>query len=363
MHIIRLSLLLLILACLGLPTHAQEAISYQNRTVQSFFPQGITAELEVTTPARIVTATMYVTMDGSTIYSSPADIPIHRGGQLILLRSHWDGLSSSGDPCPPWANLQQWWVLIDETGNAISTAPVKITYQDNRRAWQAANGSIVTVYTYNQLPAFSTNAVRIGDEALVWLRQAYGYDLPFRPIFVFYNSRTDGAFDLGRAGWSPFDYHVGGVSYPGTNTVIALAETDPAFIERVIPHELAHLYQFQMGARLFDAPMWWIEGDARAQESSTSRTQVIANVKKWSAIQQLPYLPNWQPAPQTAAEIEYVMDVGASFVLFLNETYGGHAAFYALWRVNDDFYQTFAATYGESLPMLDLRWRAWLMRQ
>jgi hypothetical protein len=205
-------------------------------------------------------------------------------------------------------------------------------------------------------------AAQIGDQAIVDLQALYGYVLPYRPVLVFYNSPQAAAADLGNAQLDPLGSAVIGRAYFGTSAMIALADLDWAVLAQVIRHEITHLYQFQMGALLFEAPLWWVEGDAKAQEPADSQAKTLLAVQTYAAQRQLPYLPTWNFDPQRGDDLQLHMEMGASFILFLREKYGdaAHAQFYAQWRASEDFYAAFETGYGVSLAHLDWAWRAWV---
>ena len=220
------------------------------------------------------------------------------------------------------------------------------------------------MYTYSQGGDFAGLAVALGDEAVVRLQAAYGFALPYRPALVFYNSAADGDSDLASNNGAPFGAFVVGRAYPGTSGVVMLARYDRAYIQRTVTHEVAHLFQYQLGPKVFDAPHWWIEGDAKAQESTASVQRALSHARGVALAGGLPDLTTWDSRyAATEADLDNALLLGASFVHFLEQTYGpqSHANFYANWRSSGDFYAAFDLTYGSSLAALDGAWRAWLV--
>jgi hypothetical protein len=261
--------------------------------------------------------------------------------------------------------MQLWWTLTDSSGASITTPPEQHLYADlTRRAWLASEGVHVTVYTYGQTQNFISNAVALGDAAVVQLQGAYGYALPYRPALVFYNAPSDGDADLGRDNSLPFGSFVVGRAYPGTSGVVMLARNDGAYLQRTIIHEIAHLYQYQLGPRLFDAPHWWIEGDAKAQEPPASIERSLGYARSMALQNALPTLVIWDSRNYAnEASLDHVLLVGASFVAFLKTVYGNQSlvTFYGNWRSGQDFQGAFVLTYGKTLDELDQLWKDWLL--
>jgi Peptidase MA superfamily len=198
----------------------------------------------------------------------------------------------------------------------------------------------------------------------VRLQSSYGYTLPYRPALVFYNSSGEGDADLGRDSGVPFGDFVVGRAYPGTSGVVMLARADGAYLQRTITHELAHLFQYQLGPRVFDAPHWWIEGDAKAQEPTSSVERSLGYTRNIAYQQALPTLVNWDSRNYSnEASLDHVLMIGASFVTFLKTIYGGQAfaTFYGNWRAGEDFNGAFVLTYGKTLDELDQEWKSWLL--
>lgn len=337
------------------------AFAYAETSFQTHFPEGITSQLEVTPQDRITEVRFFVTIDGVSLFTQDIEIPRHMGGDTITLTANWDGISIGGQPFPPFLHLQTWWRLTDETGNAEDTPVTRRIYADTGgRSWLSLAGDHVTVYTYNQPGSFQSELLQAADEAMQQLSASYGYDLPYRPVVIIYNSAQDADTDLSAPLWEPFGTHTNGRAYPGSNAVVVLA-MDSANTTRVIKHELAHLFQFQLGEAYFYAPLWWIEGDAHAYEPSAQRS--LIDVQNLIEQRPMPQLISWQVNPTIVDDRITVMKVGASFVMFLKSQFGlaAYADFYANWYVGADFYQAFEMTYGASLPELDVLWRSWLL--
>jgi len=348
-----------------LPSVQASPIHIGAATFLSDFPGGIIATLEVTPEAPLVQARLHVTLDGVRIFSQDAPLPVHQGGESIRLETRWNGLSLTRDPSPPWMPLQLWWLLTDANGTSITTAPSQHTYRDDRlRAWTLTEGVHVSVYTYGQSSNFAAQAVGFGDEAVASLGSVYGYALPYRPAIVIYNSAAQGDADLGANGRAPFGAYVVGRAYPGTSGVVLLARADSAYMQRTIKHEITHLFQYQIGANLFEAPHWWIEGDAKAQEPAASVQRSLSYAQRVALGGGLPDLTTWDSrSAASETDLDHALLLGASFVTYLNQIYGtgAHAAFYLNWRDQGSFSGAFVATYGKTLGELAAGWGGWLL--
>lgn len=347
----------------GLPSRPtdQANLIYGAITFTSNFPSGAIISIEITALAQLQQARLFITLDGVTTYSADAFVPINQPNETVRIEARWNGVTLTRDPSPPWMSLQFWWEVSDYAGNRITTPPEQHLYSDSsHRAWVANDGLRVTVYTYGQSSSFIANAIAIGDEAMGRLQNAYGYTLPYRPALIFYNNPSEGDGDIGT---STFGQYVVGRAYPGTSGVVMLARNDGAYLERTIIHELAHLYQYQIGPRLFDAPHWWIEGDAKAQEPPASIERALSYAKTVAAGEGLPNLTTWDSRNYSSeASLDHALLLGASFITYLKQVYGGQGMvnFYATWRSGQSFTDSFATTFGVGLAELDAGWRSWV---
>ncbi|MBZ0308450.1 MAG: hypothetical protein K8I82_20460, partial [Anaerolineae bacterium] len=335
---------------------------YEEIGFTSAFPDGVSAALEVTPQFRLKEVAFFMTMDEVVVYRSEVFIPAHQAGDSLLLTGAWNGVSVTGEISPPWTKMKSWWHLIDEAGNSVITEPAAHVYRvESARQWVKIEGQAATLYAYNQPATFLQQAVQIADDAMQQLSHSYGYSLPYRPAVVFYNSAIEGDADLSPFTRSAFGAYFGGRAYPGTGGVVALANLSD--LPRVLPHELAHLFQFQLGGQFFDAPHWWREGDAKLHEPAETIASGLQRARELAFSGELPELTVWNELPAEKSQLEDMMSVGMSFVFFLQEQYGApaHTAFYANWRQTRDFFATFGSTYGQTLADLDKQWRGWLL--
>lgn len=355
--------------CLGLQgflmaapvSSAPPAIVFGGTSFQSDFPFGVVTAIDVTPAAPLLQAKLYITMDGVTYYTQDALIPAHQPGETIRIETRWQAKTLTRDASPPWMPMQIWWQMTDAAGNTQTSNPQQHTYADSaRRIWTINEGAYATVYTYGQSGGFINSVVGIADAAIPQLQNAYGFALPFRPAIVVYNSAGDGDGDMGNGA---FGSYVVGRAYPGTSGLVLLARNDNAYLQRLIYHELAHLFQYQIGPRLFDAPHWFIEGDAKSQEPPASRQRSVGYARDQAYTNGLPDLASWDSRNYSSeAALDHALLIGASFVVYLREVYGAQAmaSFYANWRNTLDFYGAFVTTFGVSLQDLDVAWRGWL---
>lgn len=344
------------------PPHAVGVVSNE---VISDFPNGLIARTQLQLSEPLVVARLYVSMDGVSNYTADATLPAHDTTQPLSLEVRWNGLSITRDPTPPWMPVQIWWEFIGASGEVTTTPRQQVIYSDTiHRTWQATEGVRVSVYTYGLSASAVNTLVSIGDTAMGQLQATYGYALPYRPALVFYNSSADGDNDLGRGTSIPFGGFVVGRAYPGTSGVVMLYRNDNAYLNRTITHELAHLHQYQIGMRLFEAPHWWIEGDAKAQEPTASIQRSLNHTRNVAVSSGLPNLNTWDTRNyNTEAELENALLIGASFITYLREIHGGPALaqFYGNWQGTGSFQEAFMLTFGRSLDMLSIDWQNWIL--
>lgn len=355
-------LLLLILPTTVTAQNRVTAFVYAEVGFTSQFPEGVISTLEVTHELRLQEALFFMTMDEVVIYDSQVTVPSHQPGEKLTLVGAWNGVSVTGEIAPPWTKIKTWWHLTDEAGNSVITQPMLHLYNvHGSRSWVKMETQAVSLYAYDQPSSFLYLAAQIADEAMLSLNHSYGFTLPYRPAVVFYNSAAEGDADLSPFTHSAFGKYFGGRAYPGTGGVVVLAKINE--IQQIIPHELAHLFQFQLGGQFFDAPHWWREGDAKLHEPAETLSADLSRARELAQDGHLPDLTLWNELPPDKRHLEDMMKLGMSFLYFLQEQFGeaSHAGFYANWRQNRDFLGTFVITYGFTLPELEAQWKGWLL--
>jgi hypothetical protein len=285
----------------------------------------------------------------------------------------------------PWLTVNYTWRLIDSEGNSITVEAPQAVYEDTSREWQHVENDLVRVYWFG-LPDW------VGDEALDAVDQARerwalgfpGVEIESRPLVVIYPDLESFLEWRGDAGAESIRF-VGTLREEWNGTVQRIP--DQARLDRecggldlvadydhivralarsTVVHELTHFHQYAMNSAL--GPTWWVEGQATFFEdpiqpySSTERVAGLAAMGELPSIAYGDTLPGAGTlGPDNCTHMAY--DVGASFLDFLRDNYGGyetHGEITQLVAQNEGIYNAIETVTGKAFVELEAEWRATL---
>ncbi len=348
-------------------------------TYTSDYPQGMTFTIEATSSAGPITrATVFYNFDSPISGRVLADTIDNARGLITatLLRHEAGGLI-------PWLTVHYTWRLVDAAGNAIEVGPQTDIYADHTRQWQHVENDLVRVYWFG-LPDW------VGEEALDAVNQARerwrlgfpGVELTSRPLVVIYPDLDSFLEWRGEVGGDSLRF-VGTLRPEWNGTVQRVP--DQARLDRecggldlqrdydhivralarsTVVHELTHFHQQAMGVDR--GPAWWVEGQATFFEDPVQSYDPAARVRGLVALNALPSLAYGDSeggsagtlGPDGCTHLPY--DVGASFLAFLRDHYGGYEAHGAITRLvaaNAGLYQAIETVTGRPFAALEAEWR------
>lgn len=139
-----------------------------------------------------------------------------------------------------------------------------------------------------------------------------------------------------------------------------------ALARSTVTHELTHFHQYAMAVDR--GPAWWVEGQATFFEDSYGPYDSAERVARLAAMGALPSLAHGDiststtiPGPDGCTHLGY--DVGAAFLRFLRDNYGGYAAHGEINRLvarNVGVYEAIETVTGRAFEELEAEWRALL---
>lgn len=352
------------------------------QTFTSNYPEGMTFTLDATSSAGpIARATLFY------------DFGIQPSGRV-------PAETINGDDCTltavvrradagvliPWLEVNSHWRLVDTAGNAIETEPQHAVYTDDSRAWNHAESDLVRVYWFG-LPDW------IGDEAMDAVNEAQarwqagfpGVELTSRPLVVIYPDRESffewqGALPEGsedsirfvgtlRESWNGTVQRVPDQmrldrTCGGLNIVTDFERVVRSLARATVTHELTHFYQYAMNSAL--GPTWFVEGQATFFEDDYQEYDSDARIRRLAEMGELPSLLNGDalpgagtPGPDGCTHLAY--DVGASFLRYLRDHYGGYEGHGEITRLvadNEGIYRAVEIVTGKPFEEVEAEWRA-----
>lgn len=377
-------LIITVLLALALPVAAQDGennpdvFTIGDITYTSGYPLGMTWAIEATSSAGPITrATVFYDFGGPTTGRVQADVLSGEDGVITatLARHEAGGLI-------PWLDVNYMWRLIDSEGNSIEVAAPPAVYEDPSREWQHVENDLVRIFWFG-LPDW------VGTEALDAVEQARdrwavgfpGVTLETRPLVVIYPDLESFLEWRGDAGAESIRF-VGTLREEWNGTVQRIPDQPRldrecggldlvrdydqvvrALARSTVVHELTHFHQYAMNSAI--GPTWWVEGQATFFEdpvqpySSTERTLGLAQM---GALPSVAYGDTLSGAgtlgPDGCTHVAY--DVGATFLEFLRDNYGGyeaHGEITALVAQNAGVYNAIEQVTGKTVATLEAEWR------
>ncbi len=375
---------LLLAPASGIPVEAQMSgdpgvFTIGDMTYTSNYPEGMTWTIEASSSAGPITrATVFYNFGTPLSGRVQADVTRSDGTiAATLARYQAGGLI-------PWLDVRYTWRLIDAAGNAIEVEGPPAVYADATREWQHAENDLVRVYWFGLPDWVGTEALDAVDNARErWALGFPGVVLESRPLVVIYPDLES------FLEWSGEHSAAGSIRFVGTlreewngtvqrvpdqarldrecgglNLVRDFDHVVRALARSTVVHELTHFHQYAMNSAT--GPTWWVEGQATFFEDPVQPYNSAERVQRLADIGQLPSLAHGDTlsgagtlGPDGCTHVAY--DVGAVFLEFLRDNYGGYEAHGEITRLvsrNVSIYAAIEQVTGRPFAELEAEWRA-----
>ncbi|NWF64441.1 MAG: hypothetical protein HXY38_09060 [Chloroflexi bacterium] len=260
---------------------------------------------------------------------------------------------------PPFSEVLYWFQATLSDGKTYTSEPSRFQYNDNRFPWREISQANVTIHWYAGDDAFGAAALDSAGAGLLAMRDFIPISLT-EPIHVYIYSNINDLNDtmlLGGLDWA------GGHAYADLSVVlvsVAPGINQSVEMNRLIPHELAHIMLFRaLGDQYEKQPVWLLEGIAsmverypnpdyaRALDTASRNNTLIPFTKLCASF----------PADSGSAFLAYAQS--QSFVAYIRDSFGVSG----ISRLTDIYSDGFdcdlgaAKALGTSLNQLDVRWR------
>lgn len=363
---------------------SMDGITIGETTVNSDYPRGMvfttTAESE---NGSIQSATLWMILANGDLTRFEATMDEEAEAWVA---NPW----SAGEGVPAWRPFEFYWRVRDETDVAVDTEPIAMSYWDPTREWYRAEGDYLILYW------FGTDEVDpeyIAENAMYAMNateprriEGFGSAISYKPVGVVYPTReTLGEFS---GSGTSNDNAAGYTSSEMGMTVQNIAPPTDAWFERqagciyataredrvsqawivdrtifgTIPHEVAHLYQYDHGVAV--GPNWWVEGQADYFTYQAGQYDFrIRNLASFDS--DIPTLDGNIGAFTYEADGCYALayDMGVSFINWLLSNYGGlqlHAQIVDLLQSRITLQDALEQATGKPFYELENEWRTYL---
>jgi hypothetical protein len=315
----------LLIAAIGFarPVQAQTRIAGQAPAADYSFGQHITFHLQVDGPNEIVKVNLFFSVQGQNDVTVVPMIP-----DVVEPASRLDidfRFSLAERYIPPFSTLTYWWKVQDRNGLEWTSKEQLLYYADNRYHWQSQpqehEDVTLEAYWVQGDLVFGQHALNIAVEALDRITQELKAPVPGVIRMFIYPSEQDLRSALSLAGY-PW---AGGQARPELGVILvgipeAYASGE---MERLIPHEMAHLLVYEAtGRRAGLVPPWLNEGLATVYQGvpDPDLDALVEQAQRQGRLFPLEALCAPFPADEDAARLAYAQS--ASVVYYLREEYG-----------------------------------------
>ena len=353
---------ILIAACCVLLTSmtTNGPITVGETKITNDYPKTITFEVEVTsTDATIVSVELNLAVRGDiSSFVKPAEFT---PAQQVVACFAW---KTRRDAIPPGAPIQYAWTIRDEVGNTLTTEPADYVITDARFTWHILETDDVSLWWYEGDAEFGQHVFDSATRAVAAMKQHTGESLPHLVHIVLYSNDSD--FDA----WHNYVREwVGGQAFPRIGLTVQIVpprdtERTEAWIQAVIPHEIAHLFFHQITHNPLASgpPTWLNEGFAQYHE-------FVSHVDRLAWVRQVAHSGELIPLRLASGSfsgdnerIALLYAESLSAVTFLFERWGdaGMARLLATYKVGRDTDEALLETTGLNFEEFQQAWWEWL---
>ncbi len=360
-------------------------ITIGEHSATSQYPRGVVfrTTIETTDDVTIQSATVFLRYESNSGTRVNATLDPETGEWVAHI---W----ANGEGRPPWTHYRYFWRVTDANGNITETEPIEMDYSDPTREWYRVETPHIVMYWFGTTEVESETIAADIAEAMAATEPrriaGFGRPLSYKPRGVLFPD-SESLGEMYGSGLT--NDNAGGFTSTDLGmSVQVFGMPSDAWFERqasciylrpreerteevrirgaifgTIPHEVAHLYQFENGGAI--GPLWWSEGQAEYFTYAPGNYDFrLTELAKLNA--QLPTLSNETSISVQNIEADgcYALayDVGPSFINWLLTTYGGietHLTIVENYRGGMSVYQAIETAAGKSFFELENEWRAY----
>ncbi len=258
-----------------------------------------------------------------------------------------------------FTTIYYWFEFKLSSEEVFTTPSFTFNYTDNRYDWQTLEGQQLTVFWYQEDPAFGQEAIDVAVSGLARMETFLPLTLPENKLTIYiYHQQKDllDALALTGTTW------VTAYSIPDLSIALVSIKPDANArmeMERQIPHELTHLMLYQKNPYGYDnLPTWLVEGLASAVELYPNSNYTFAFQEAIETSSLIPLADLCRGMPQNPERVELAYAESRAFIIYLHNRYGRSG----MENLLNHYYDgkgcsgALSAAFGESLEALEKDW-------
>ncbi len=352
-----IALLLFMLFVGKTAVYAQSPITFTDEYTENNFPDGLTFNVTATAvEGDIVSAKLYYAVRNA-VSTSQQRIDVEPANQ-VELRYEWD---ISDTTMPPSTAVFYHWEVVDSAGNRIKSEEQVVYYDDTRYEWDVFEDENIAVWQHDRPKQLGQSVFAIAQRAIAEQKDVFQTDLEYQIRIIIYND-----FDE-FADWHAYvNEFIGGQAFPAQGITAQIVGSDGStdrWLNDVIPHEISHLYFYQVSTHPLSQPPTWLNEGVAQYNEFTSNQYALDAVRERAGTGDLVRLYALSGNFGNDAEQVYLSYAESlSAVTYLIETYGAEGlknllAAYKEGKSNDE---ALMVGLGVDIIQFEQGWLDWL---
>jgi len=333
------------------PQNQQSQVEFTD--VAAFYTYGdeITFQAKITPFENIQNLFLFIQPEGQSARLQNVDL--NEFGEALF---SYDLVNS---PLRPFAKITYWYRVVFTDGSEIESDNYSFDYIDNLHNWSSIETESLEIHWYEGGLEFGQAAMNAAEAGLTNASLYLPAQLVNKIDLYIYST----AADLQKALQLTQQYWVAGHASPELDVVlisVAPGADQSLELERQIPHELAHMLQYQMlGQNVHLLPPWLLEGTASLAETrpNPDYQRVLDIAVENDTLMPMTSLCEAFPPEASGAFQAYAQS--ASFTRYLYENHGTSGIENLMHAYADGMgcEEAVEKTLGEPLGVLDQKWR------